>query len=65
VTCTTPARSERGPSGLACQIRQTTRSLRAENYARVRDRMSTLQSRLSADNELNHLVAVGAERRVT
>ena len=30
---------------LAHQVRQNTRSLRTENYARVLDRMSTLQSR--------------------
>lgn len=47
---------------LAHQVRQNTRSLRAENYARVLERMSTLQSRLSADADLNHLVTVGAER---
>jgi hypothetical protein len=46
---------------LAHQVRQNTRSLRAENYARILDRMSTVQSRLSTDAELNRIVAVGAE----
>jgi hypothetical protein len=46
---------------LAHQVRQNTRSLRSENYARVLERMSTVQSRLSVDAELNRLVAVGAE----
>ena len=34
---------------LARQVGQNTKSLRTENYARVLDRMSTLQSRLSLD----------------
>jgi hypothetical protein len=46
---------------LAHQVRQNTRSLRTENYARVLDRMSTVQSRLSVDAELNRIVTVGAE----
>ena len=46
---------------LAYQVRQNTRSLRAENYARVLTRMSELQSRLALDSELNHLMIVGAE----
>lgn len=46
---------------LAHSVRQNTRSLRSENYARILDRMSTVQSRLSVDPELNHIVAVGAE----
>src|SRR5690606_5439716 len=46
---------------LAHQVRQNTRSLRSENYARVLERMSTVQSRLSVDAELNRIVAVGAE----
>lgn len=46
---------------LAHQVRQNTRSLRSENYARILDRMSTVQSRLSVDGELNRIVAVGAE----
>ncbi len=46
---------------LAHQVRQNTRSLRSENYARVLERMSTVQSRLSVDPELNRIVAVGAE----
>lgn len=46
---------------LAYQVRQNTRSLRSENYARLLDGMSTLQSRLAMDAELNHLFIVGAE----
>ena len=46
---------------LAHQVRQNTRSLRSENYARILERMSTVQSRLSVDAELNRIVAVGAE----
>lgn len=46
---------------LAHQVRQNTKSLRTENYARVLERMSTLQSRLSADADLNHIVVVGAQ----
>ena len=46
---------------LAHQVRQNTRSLRTENYARVLDRMSTVQSRLSVDAELNRIVTIGAE----
>jgi hypothetical protein len=46
---------------LAYQLRQNTKSLRTENYARVLERMSTLQSRLAAEPELNHLFMVGAE----
>jgi hypothetical protein len=45
---------------LGHQVRQNTRSLRAENYARVLDRLSTLQSNLSSDRELNRIVTVGA-----
>ncbi|MEN8375517.1 MAG: hypothetical protein ABFS34_08720 [Gemmatimonadota bacterium] len=45
---------------LAYQVRQNTRTLQSENYARVLDRMSTLQSRLAADAELNRIVVVGA-----
>lgn len=46
---------------LAYQVRQNTRSLRAENYGRVLDRMSTLQSAISADAELNRIFTIGAE----
>jgi hypothetical protein len=45
---------------LAHQVRQNTRSLRAENYARGLDRLSTLQSNLSSDAELNRIVSLGA-----
>ena len=46
---------------LAYQVRQNTRSLQTENYARVLDRMSTLQSRLAVDPELNRVVVVGCQ----
>lgn len=46
---------------LAHQIRQNTRSLRTENYGRVLDRMSALQSRLSSDAGLNRVFMVGAQ----
>lgn len=46
---------------LAYQVRQNTTSLRTENYARALDRLSTLQSNLSSDAELNRLVTVGAQ----
>jgi hypothetical protein len=45
---------------LAYQVRQNTSSLRAENYARVLNRMATLQSNLSTDAELNRIVVTGA-----
>jgi len=46
---------------LAHQVRQNTRSLRTENYARILDRMSTLQSKIAADADLNRIVMVGAQ----
>lgn len=46
---------------LAHQVRQNTRSLQAENYARLLDRMSTLQSRLAVEPELNRLVVLGCQ----
>ncbi|HSM35091.1 MAG TPA: hypothetical protein VK837_01730 [Longimicrobiales bacterium] len=46
---------------LAYQVRQNTQSLRSENYARVLERMSTLQSRLAADPDVNRVIAVGAD----
>jgi len=46
---------------LGHQVRQNTKSLRAENYARVLERLSTVQSNLSADGELNRIVTVGAQ----
>jgi hypothetical protein len=46
---------------LAHQVRQNTRSLRTENYARVLERLSTVQSNLSADADLNRIVIVGAQ----
>lgn len=47
---------------LAHQVRQNTKSLRAENYARVLDRLSTLQSNLSSDADLNRIVTLGSRR---
>ncbi len=46
---------------LAHQVRLNTRSLQSENYARVLDRMSTVQSQLSMDTDLHHVFMVGAE----
>jgi hypothetical protein len=46
---------------LAYQVRQNTQSLKSENYARVLDRMSTVQAQLSTDADLHHLFMVGAE----
>jgi hypothetical protein len=46
---------------LAYQVRQNTQSLLSENYARLLERMSTVQSRLSMDAGLNHIFTVGAE----
>ncbi len=46
---------------LAYQVRQNTKSLRIENYARVLERMSTVQSRAAIDPELNRVFTVGAE----
>jgi hypothetical protein len=46
---------------LAHQVRQNTRSLQTENYARVLERMSNVQARASADPDLNRILAVGAE----
>jgi hypothetical protein len=47
---------------LAHQVRQNTRSLKTENYARVLDRMSTLQANLAADADLSRILTMGAER---
>lgn len=46
---------------LANQVRQNTKSLQTENYARALDRMSNFQSRISADPDLNRILATGAE----
>lgn len=46
---------------LAYQVHQNTKSLQTENYSRVLERMSTLQSRLAVEPELNHIFMVGAE----
>ena len=46
---------------LAYQMRQNNRSLRADTYGRLLDRMSALQSRLSADPDLNRVFMIGAE----
>ncbi|MEM7412161.1 MAG: hypothetical protein AAF430_18175 [Myxococcota bacterium] len=44
---------------LAVQVRQNTESIRAENFARVLDRISATQSALSRDPELSNLHARG------
>lgn len=46
---------------LAYQVRQNTKALRIENYSRVLERMSALQSRIAAEPGLNRLFMVGAE----
>ena len=46
---------------LAYQVRQNTQSQRSENYARVLERMSTVQAQLSMDADLHHVFMVGAE----
>jgi hypothetical protein len=46
---------------LARQVRQNNKLLISENYGRVLDRMSAVQSRLSVDPELHHIVVVGAQ----
>lgn len=46
---------------LAHQVRMNTKSLRSENYARLLERMSTLQSRASMEADYNYLFVVGAE----
>ncbi len=46
---------------LAYQVRQNTKSMMSENYARLLQHMSNMQSRLSVDAELNHIFMVGAE----
>ena len=38
---------------LAHQVRQNTLSLRTENYARVLDRMSSIQAQIATDGDLN------------
>jgi hypothetical protein len=44
---------------LALQVRQNTRGLRTENYARALDRISALQSRLSQEAEFTALFSRG------
>jgi hypothetical protein len=44
---------------LALQVRQNTESLRAENYARVLERISAIQSQLSRESDLADLVTRG------
>ena len=46
---------------LAHQVRMNTKSLRSENYARLLERMSTLQSRVAAEPDLNRVFTVGSE----
>jgi hypothetical protein len=45
---------------LAAQIRQNTRSQRAENFGRALDRVATLQGRLSENAELSDILLRGA-----
>jgi hypothetical protein len=44
---------------LALQVRQNTRSLRTENYARALERLASLQSRLGEDSDLARVFARG------
>ena len=46
---------------LAVQVRQNTQSQRTENYARALDRLASMQSLLSQDDELSRLFAKGVE----
>lgn len=45
---------------LAYQVRQSTHSLRTENYARALERVATMQSRLSSDAAFAAIVTRGA-----
>ena len=44
---------------LAAQVRQNTKSLRTENYARALERVSAIQSRLSQDSDFNERFSRG------
>lgn len=44
---------------LAVQVRQNTQSLRTENYSRVLDRVSSMQSQLSRESSLTTLFSKG------
>lgn len=46
---------------LALQIRQNTKSLRMENYARALDRLATMQASLARDGDMAVLISRGAE----
>lgn len=46
---------------LAHQVRQNTLSLRTENYARILDRMSKIQSQIAIDRDLNRIVSIGSQ----
>lgn len=46
---------------LARQVKQNSKLLVTENYGRVLERMSAVQSRLSADPEYHHIMVVGAQ----
>jgi len=46
---------------LAHQVRQNTISLRTENYARILDRMSKIQSQIAIDRDLNRIVSIGSQ----
>lgn len=44
---------------LAFQVRQNTRSLRADTYARALDRVAAMQARLSGDSDLTSVITRG------
>ncbi|MDX1577750.1 MAG: hypothetical protein R3266_04670 [Gemmatimonadota bacterium] len=46
---------------LARQVRQQSELLITENYGRVLERMSAIQSQLGTDRELSHLLVIGAQ----
>lgn len=46
---------------LARQVRQNSMLLITENYGRVLERMSAVQSRLAAEPQFHHIVVVGAQ----
>ena len=45
---------------LARQVHQNTKSLRTESYARALERVAAIQSRLSSDSAMAHVLARGA-----
>ena len=44
---------------LAIQVRQSTQAQRTENYARALERLAAMQSTLSQDGELSHILSKG------